>query len=105
MTFDTWYDVPENFIGQCFIKCYETYFLIKKNKKIVFLNGKIRMFSNSACWWYDHKDNIHRLDGPAIINPKKNIKEYWINGMPYNKQDYWNHPLVLEYRINKILEL
>lgn len=105
MTFDTWYDVPENFIGQCFIKCYETYFLIKKNKKIVLLNGKIRMFSNSACWWYDHKDNIHRLDGPAIINPKKNIKEYWINGMPYSKQDYWKHPLVSKYKLKKILEL
>mgnify|MGYP001181852816 CR=1 FL=1 len=46
ITFDTWYDVPENFIGQCFIKCYETSFLIKKNKKIVSLNGKIKIYPN-----------------------------------------------------------
>ena len=55
----------------------------------------------------------HRLDGPAQMLIKQrdlypNADEYWINGIWYSKHfdsslsQYWNHPLVLEYKMQKI---
>jgi len=50
----------------------------------------------------------HCLTGPAteIMNVSGIIinKQYWIDNVPYSEQEYWQHPKVVEYKLNKILE-
>lgn len=51
----------------------------------------------------------HRIDGPAVIEfstKHRNWmgKQFWLNNQNYEEQDYWNHELVVNHKINKILE-
>lgn len=70
-----------------------------------------------ACFLTKEKDQInhylegqlHRLDGHAVeyFNgwPAHQWNEYWIRGIEYPAEEYWNNFLVIEYKMNKILEL
>jgi len=40
---------------------------------------------------------------PAKIWLDKDAK-YFIGGIEYTKQEYWNHPLVIKHKLEKILE-
>jgi hypothetical protein len=70
---------------------------------MVYDNGEQRWFVNNI---------YHRLDGPARIippnargNPQEHV-EYWINNRYLKKgteTNYWNHPLVIEHKLNKII--
>lgn len=66
------------------------------------LKRKIWMFNGA---W-------HRLDGPGSIDTYisadgAEIIEYkfWINDKQIKEEDYWNNPLVIKAKINKILKL
>jgi len=50
------------------------------------------------------KVKFHRLDGPARIW-NSGITEYWICGDAFTEKDFWNHPLVIKHKLNKIVEL
>lgn len=54
-------------------------------------NGKLTWIKNG---------NYHRLDGPAT-------EEGWfyVEGVKYSEQEYWNHPMVVKYKLEKILEV
>ena len=45
---------------------------------------------------------FHRLDGPAIIW-SSGYASYYVNNVEYSEQEYWNHPLVIAYKLEKIL--
>jgi hypothetical protein len=51
----------------------------------------------------------HRLDGPAMTKYQKDgtiyYKQYWIRDIQYNKETYYNHPDVIEYQLNKLINL
>ena len=64
--------------------------------------------------WYDLKQwivhgKLHRTDGPAEIeihHTKDSIEEYktwYIDDTEYSIEEYWNHPTVVEYKLNEIL--
>jgi len=56
-------------------------------------------------YWYQN-NLLHRLDGPARIDPyHPEYDEYYINDEKYTRQEFWEHPLVLEYKLNKIILL
>jgi hypothetical protein len=46
---------------------------------------------------------IHRLDGPAIIYNDGNVL-YWIEGMHYTKEEFYNSPDVILYKRNKLIK-
>lgn len=53
--------------------------------------------------WYQNGKR-HRLDGPAVShryksNPKIILKSnYYIDGVFFHKEEYWNHPEVIRYK-------
>ena len=57
---------------------------------------------NGIIEWY-YYDQLHRLDGPAVLCPSGH-KEWAIESFYFSEQDYWNHPKVVEYKLNKILQ-
>lgn len=65
--------------------------------------GSIGFFQNSI---------YHRLDGPAFIYPPGKVLEpdFIINGHAISEENFWKHPLVLNYppnilkKLNEILE-
>ena len=47
-------------------------------------DGPADIRSGEEIWYYGGKR--HRLNGPAVI--RGNFKEYWINGMRFDKDDW-----------------
>lgn len=83
ITFKNYDVIPFNWTGNCYI-----------------------ISSRCHCWFNDGR--LHRLDGPARIYDGTIAGEYYINSQYFfygNLKAYWNHPLVVNHTINKILEL
>ena len=76
-------ELPDDFEGQC----------------IVVESENLRILS-----WYVKGKILHREDGPAQILPD-GTNYYYIFGESFLEKNYWKHPLVTEYKLNKILEL
>jgi len=75
-------DVPFDFEGHCFISIDETEYW--------FIKGKV----------------CHRLDGPSIISKRPIPRSYYfLNDTEYSEREYWGHPKVIEYKLDKILKL
>lgn len=75
------YDIPSKFTGRVISR----------------LSGRVGYY----------KDGYkHRLDGPAIVGKMVGGKDqYWIDGHEISEVEYWNHPLVIEYRLENILKI
>lgn len=46
---------------------------------------------------------LHRLDGPAIDN-YNGITGYFINDEHVSKEDFYNHPEVVAYKVGNIIK-
>lgn len=46
---------------------------------------------------------IERLDGPAVYYKNLNKSRYWIENNCLNEKEYWEHPKVIEHKLNTIL--
>lgn len=57
---------------------------------------------NGAQVFLDDSHRYHRLDGPAVSLGDL-IEWHYIHGKPYGKEDYWRHPLVVEYNLQRII--
>mgnify|MGYP000665088281 CR=1 FL=1 len=55
-----------------------------------------------AIFWMENGE-LHRLDGLAYIS--KQTYGYWIHNKSYSEQQYWNHPLVIKHKLEKIMNL
>lgn len=59
-------------------------------------------------YWHITNYKLHRVDGPAILECYNEntplYEEYWLNERMILDRDYWNHPLVIKAKLNKILE-
>lgn len=85
--FYSWTDVPPTFDGHCYITLERGHFYIKaEGRQYGFIN-------------------YHRLNGPAIEYDYGGYKGWYIEGKEYTEEQFWNHPLVVENKFNKILEL
>lgn len=105
--FTTDEEVPESFIGPCYI--VETNALAWfKNKKPHRLDGPAVIWldkNDNVVGWYWMKDNTkHRIGGPAYWQLGYSV-EYIIEGKYYNENEYWNHPSVQKDKFNKILDV
>jgi len=102
ISFKKWRNIPNNFEGECYIVESEARCWIKDGMEHR-EDGPSFIADNGTKNWIQY-NLYHRLDGPAVENPNGTV-EYCINDKHYSEVEYWNHPLVLHYRLNKILEL
>jgi len=54
---------------------------------------------------YDQSSRWSCLDGPAwyFFHPSyAPTKRYYVHGVEYGFNEYWQHPLVVEHKLNKI---
>lgn len=58
---------------------------------------------NPQIFWMKN-GSFHKLDGPAIIDAISGI-EYYITNRFLNEQQFWQHPLVINHKLNKIINL
>jgi len=72
-----WSDVPGNFTGMCILTKW-----------------------NSLCYY--ENGELHRIGGWAYKNG--DCVMYYLQGYEYTEKEYWNHPLVVEYKAKEILE-
>lgn len=45
----------------------------------------------------------HRTDGPAIYSKHYDIERYWIDDIEFEKQKFWNHPEVINHKLDSIV--
>lgn len=101
--FKDWDAIPNKFEGHCYVKSWEAQYWIKKGKILHREDGPAAVFDNGDKTWVIN-DAFHRLDGPAMFSEDEII--YFIQGQRiYNETDYWNHPMVVEYKLNQILAI
>lgn len=80
--------------------------IVVKNEQLHNETGPAFITPRRAEWWFQGR--YYRLNGPAVIvkmTDLKNFYDFWIHDVRYDEQEYWQHPLVIQYKFNKILEL
>lgn len=80
--------------------------IVVKNEQLHNETGPAFISLRRIEWWLEGQ--YHKLNGPAVIlkiHNKPSFNEFWIHDVRYNEQEYWQHPLVVENKLNKILEL
>jgi len=95
--------VPENYSGLCYIategcKCWYKNgdFHRNNNPAVVWDTGREEWYQNGEC---------HRLNGFAIIDVVVKINVYYIHNKMLHPDQYEHHPLVLNYKLEQILDL
>lgn len=53
--------------------------------------------SNYSTQFFNDQGELHRLDGPAYMSSGDPV--YFINGICYTYEQYWQHPDVLKYKM------
>ena len=90
----------------------------KKNAVVLKITQRVEKgFSGTSCRILNMRDKVysvfvngkkHCLTGPAteIINEFGIItnKQYWIDNAAYSEEKVWQHPLVIQYKLDRILE-
>lgn len=104
--FESDWQKPKNYTGICFLESVKAL--------CWFVNGKSHREHEPATIWFDkqskpqacewrYNNKIHRLDGPSYWCIHDINECYHIDGIEYEKQDYYKHPLVIKNLMNKIL--
>lgn len=95
--------VPENYSGLCYIategcKCWCS------NGELYRDHNPAAVWDNGREEWYQHGE-CHRLNGFAIIDVATKTTVYYIQNRMVHPTRYENHPLVLNYKLEQILNL
>jgi len=101
-TFETTSCIPFDFEGECYLWQHSRRWY-KKGKLLHRENGPAVEFDNGTKYWLIN-NQYHRVDGPAR-EYYSGVKEWFIFDKEFLEKEYWKHPLVIEYKINKLLEL
>jgi len=103
--------VPEYFCGVCYI-VEDRAILWRKNGRAHNPNGPAVIWTPrddlSQYFGYKYYINgqLHRLSGPAWSEKDpKNNQIFFIYGKEFEKEKFWNHPLVVKNIFETILEL
>lgn len=93
--FADWLDVPDNFVGDCYIQGEEGTFSLTLERLLHNINGPAIVYDNGRKeYWQD--GSRHRLDGPAVEDA--GIKQYYIKSKNYSEETYWKHSDVMTYK-------
>lgn len=98
--FNQWRNVPDDFLGECYIEDIDQIFWLNPNKVYHRINGPAVIYKSGEQWWEHGK--LHRLDGPALIIV--NTKRYFVRDRLFEEDEFWSHPLVLKHKLEKILQ-
>lgn len=94
-------EIPIKYTGVCFIRSL--------NEEHHYLNGEYHRLDGPSVrhmWgseWWHLNGKVHRVGGPAIKTAHK--EQFCLFGLEYSEQEYWKHPLLIEYKLNKLLGL
>ena len=64
------------------------------------LTGIVK-YDNGAIQYLEN-GNLHRLDGPQYEH--YGLKQYYINNIPYTKEEFWKQPEVLMFKVKNSKE-
>lgn len=76
-------------------------YLYHKKKKFTGI-GYVDDWMQQLFWM--EKGRLHRIDGPAVID-SCNKKYFYIHGIEYKEENFWNHSLIVDYKLRNIIEL
>lgn len=103
-------EIPKNFVGKCFITMTNAYAWVN-NKGLLNFHRE----DGPAIIWVNKNNSIvigfswilegknHRIGGPSYLHGD-NIR-YYINDEHVLPNNYWKHPLVQEWKLEKIVML
>lgn len=98
-TFDHLQDIPLDFTGQCIVRSsHATFWLV--NGDLHREDGPAALWDTGSKTWY-YNGLRHRLDGPAYECCTGN-KKYYLRDILLSEQEFYNHPLYFEYKLNLI---
>lgn len=100
--FKNWDSIPNRFEGHCYVEKWAAQYWIKKGKILHRDDGPAAVFDNGDKTWVIN-NLFHRLDGPAMFNGDEIT--YYISDEKIGEEYYWNHPMVVEYKLNQILAI
>lgn len=80
--------VPSNFTGMVVRENRDRYWVL--NDQFHRINGPAYIKATGGEYWY-RNGKWHRLDGLAFDNGN-GLTGYYIDGIAFNEEDYWNDP-------------
>lgn len=103
-------DKPIHYTGCCFVEVYQTWNWYI-NDVYHREDGPALVEKDQGEWWYK-KGKLHRVGGPAILvqgflrddGSRPIHHHYWLDGVRYSPEDYWNHIFNLKVKLDKIVE-
>lgn len=105
-------EVPKDFHGQCYITAFfpDTPATVWYEHGIEHrLDGPALVHDDGSEFWRRH-GLTHRLDGPAAIwsnesyiKEYRGMKIYYLHDEQFSEEEYWQHPLVQEHKLRRIL--
>jgi len=101
-TFETTSCIPFDFEGECYLWQHSRRWY-KKGKLLHRENGPAVEFDNGTKYWLIN-NQYHRVDGPAR-EYYSGVKEWFLFDKEYLEEEYLNHPLIIEYKLNQIMKL
>lgn len=130
MNYRTSYPTPKQYIYEGtydltdyvgWVNIADGFYFVKQNKVASISNEEpnhieIREDRSFFIWYEDQIDDDvradllpHRLNGPAWIHygheNDEIYVEYHLHGEQFTKEDYYNQPEVIEYKLKSIMEL
>ena len=103
--------VPKDYVGPCYV-VEDRAILWREKGKAHNTNGPAVIWPpiDNSSQYYGYKycinGQLHRLDGPAYSYSEPNIihnKLFYIHGKEFEKEKFWNHPLVIKNILQMIL--
>lgn len=104
-TYDSVNEIPYEFCGICIIgdiwECYVKNGVPHKVDGPAVSSTLTHKNYSLKEWWIS--GNRHRLDGPAIEFARTEKNKFYINNNIIEEKNFWNHPMVIKNKLNKIL--
>lgn len=94
-----WYNSPKNYTGKAKLCDGVAWY---KNGNLHRDDEPAIVYDSGTKYWCINGLN-HRLSGPAYIT--NGYSKFYIHGKEYFEHEYWKHPLVVEYKLNRILSI
>lgn len=101
-------DVPLGFVGHVYVEDDGCQYWLKPSETPGTFcmhreDGPATIYDSGTKFWWNNGEK-HRLDGPAVER-HNGEKEFWIHDKSFMPNQYWNHPLVIKYKLNKIKDI
>jgi len=95
--------------GRLYIVNHDMIMVVNENLQIHSFNGEPAEYCKEFIEFHDN-GVPHRLGGPSGVYLPENEQDdfmefYYLFGKSYKKEQYWNHPLLIDYVLKSIDEI